>query len=56
MKIEIYDVSGALLKTLEDQDRNGETQVDFSDLNTGLYLYRLVDEDGVVYRGKVVRE
>jgi hypothetical protein len=56
VRIEIHDITGALVKSFEDQDRNGETKVDFSDMNPGMYIYRLVDEGGVLHRGKVVKE
>jgi hypothetical protein len=56
VRIEIHDIEGTMVKSLEDQDRNGETKVDFSDINPGLYIYQLVDEGGELHRGKVVKE
>jgi hypothetical protein len=56
VKIEIFNASGILIKILHDADHNGETHIDFNNMNSGLYMYRLVDEDGKVYRGKVVKE
>jgi hypothetical protein len=56
VQIEIYNVSGMLIKILNDSDHNGETQVNFNDLNQGFYIYRLIDSDGIVYSGKVMRE
>jgi hypothetical protein len=46
VRVEFYDIAGTLVRTIADQDRNGETQVDFIEMNPGVYMYRLVDEDG----------
>jgi len=56
ISIEIYDISGLLLRTIPDQDQDGETEVDLSDFKSGVYPYRLIDEEGSVYVGKVIRE
>lgn len=56
VQIEIYDISGMLLKLLNDSDHNGETEVNFHNLNSGFYLYRLMDSNGIIYSGKIIRE
>jgi phosphotriesterase-related protein len=54
--IEIYEPSGRLIIRLQDSDKNGETEIDFSGLNSGLYLYRLIDKEGNIYNGKILKE
>jgi predicted metal-dependent phosphotriesterase family hydrolase len=54
--IEIYEPSGRLIIRLQDSDKNGETEIDFSGLNSGLYIYRLIDEEGNIYNGKILKE
>jgi len=54
--IEIYEPSGGLIIRLQDSDKNGETEIDFSGLNSGLYIYRLIDKEGNIYNGKILKE
>ena len=54
--IEIYEPSGRLIIRLQDSDKNGETEIDFSGLNPGLYIYRLIDKEGLIYNGKILKE
>jgi outer membrane protein assembly factor BamB len=54
--IEIYNASGALINSLDDKDQNGKTSMDFLNLDSGLYLYRLIDGEGIIYKGKLVKE
>ena len=54
--IEIYEPSGKLIIRLQDSDQNGETEIDFSGLNSGLYIYRLIDMDGNICNGKILKE
>jgi len=54
--IEIYELSGRLINSLQDTDKNGETEIDFSGLNSGLYIFRLIDNEGKIYIGKILKE
>ncbi len=54
--IEIYEPSGRLIIRLQDTDKNGETEIDFSGMNSGLYIYRLIDNEGNIYNGKILKE
>jgi phosphotriesterase-related protein len=54
--IEIYEPSGRLLIRLKASDKNEETEIDFSGLNSGLYIYRLIDKEGNIYNGKILKE
>ncbi len=56
IKIEFWDVSGRKVEEINDYFNNGETRVDFSDWNSGLYIYRLIDSDGRIYSGRVIKE
>jgi len=53
---EFYDMFGRMLKKIQDNDKNGETEIDFSNDASGFYPYRLIDSDGNVYTGKAVKE
>jgi hypothetical protein len=54
--IEIYNVLGE--NVYSEQQRNGEREIsiDVSDLNAGIYLYRVRTEYGKVWTGKMVKE
>jgi phosphotriesterase-related protein len=54
--IEIYELSGEMIIRLQDSDKNGETEIDVSDLNSGLYIYRLIDNESNIYFGKILKE
>jgi phosphotriesterase-related protein len=54
--IEIYELSGRLIIRLQDFDENGETEIDFSGFNSGPYIYRLIDNEGQIYHGKILKE
>jgi phosphotriesterase-related protein len=54
--IEIYEPSGRLIIRLQASDKSGETEIDFSGLNSGLYIYRLSDKEGNIYNGKILKE
>ncbi len=56
IQIEIFDASGTLIHSIHDKDRDGKTSLDFLKFNPGLYLYRLIDEDGLIYKGKLIKE
>jgi phosphotriesterase-related protein len=54
--IEIYESSGRLINRLQDPCKTGETEIDFSGFNSGLYIYRLIGSQGNVYIGKIWKE
>jgi phosphotriesterase-related protein len=54
--IEIYEPSGRLIMRLQGSDKNGKTEIDLSGLNSGLYIYRIIDKESNIYNGKIVRE
>jgi phosphotriesterase-related protein len=54
--IEIYEISGRLIISLQNRDKTGETEIDFSGFNRGLYLYRLINKEGILYNGKILKE
>jgi len=56
IQIEIYNTSGLLQKTIRDTGQHGETQIDFSNLNSGIYFWRLIDADGNIYSGKIMKK
>lgn len=55
-RIEIYEPSGRLVIRMQITDNDGKTEVDFSGLNSGLYLYRLVDRKGNTWNGKILKK
>lgn len=55
-RIEIYEPSGRLIMKLQVNDRKVETEIDFSGFSSGLYLYRLVDQEGKIHIGKILKE
>jgi phosphotriesterase-related protein len=54
--IEIYEPSGRLIFKQQVIDLNGKTEIDFSGLNSGLYLYRVFDNKGNIFNGKILKE
>jgi hypothetical protein len=56
VRIEIYDVTGILIQLHDDADQNGETSIDFTNYGSGIYIYRVIDGDGHIYSGKVLKE
>jgi len=54
--IDIFDMSGRKMnKTIQDNDKNGETEVNMSDYSSGVYLYR-VRSVAAIYNGIVIKE
>jgi hypothetical protein len=56
VNIEIYDASGLIINKIQDTDHNGETQIEFGNWNSGLYMYRLIDSEGIIYSGRVMKQ
>lgn len=58
VKIEIYDLSGTLIRTIMNKKISDTSQVihkDMSDLENGFYIYK-INVDGNIYTGKVIKE
>jgi hypothetical protein len=45
--LEFYDISGRLQKEIIDNDKDGQTKVDFSTFKPGMYVIKTSDEDKV---------
>jgi hypothetical protein len=54
--IEIYEISGRLVISLQNPDKAGETEIDFSGFNPGLYVYRLIDKEGNPDIGMILKK
>lgn len=53
--IEIYDPFGRLLTAIKSPD-DAMTEIDFSDYNSGLYFYRLIDHEGHAHNGRILKK
>ncbi len=55
-KYAIYSMSGTMVKKGTLHNADGSFKVDLTKYNAGMYLLRLTDENGIVYRVKMVKE
>jgi phosphotriesterase-related protein len=53
---EIYDPSGKIVLKLNDEDKDGTSEIDLSGLNPGIYIYRVIGGEGSVVSGKIVKK
>ena len=56
VQIKIYNASGTLLEIIFDNEQDGETHVDLSNWNPGLYIYQIIGSNGIIYSGKITKE
>jgi hypothetical protein len=55
--LEFFDVTGKRTKQIIDEDRNGESEFDFSLFKPGMYIIKAEDENGqIIGTGKFVKE
>jgi hypothetical protein len=54
--IEIFSPTGELILRLHDEDQNGESEVHFAQINPGMYIYRMIDSNGMNYTGKLIKQ
>ncbi|HLO60515.1 MAG TPA: CUB domain-containing protein [Bacteroidales bacterium] len=54
--IALYDPAGKMIMQVNDEDSNGASEIDLSDLNPGIYIYRVTGGKGGISTGKIVKK
>jgi len=56
LEISIYDILGKRVKQFQFLNAKLEYKVNLKGLRTGLYFYKIQDENGIIYSGKIIKE
>ena len=54
--LELYEPTGHLIIRRQVEHDSRETEIDFSGMASGIYLYRVIDREGNIFNGKILKE